>query len=115
MAADFLAMLAEARNGQIAIDINEKFNRVLIAVRDTAGKGKLTVDFTIEPTKLGMGGVVVEVDVSHETKLKVPELKVGAAKFYVKANGELSRQDPALEDQEMMFQEEPKERKRGVQ
>ncbi len=112
--ADLLNVLVEARSGGIIRDLNEKFNRVLTGVLETAGKGELVVKFSIEPAKQGFGGAVIEVDVTHDVKMKVPELKVGSAKFYVTKDGNLSRNDPA---QEEMFvgSEAPEAKKSGIQ
>jgi hypothetical protein len=117
MATDFLNVLTEARNGAIAVDLNEKFNRLLTAVLETAGTGKLTVEFKVEPAKQGFGGAVIEVNITHDVKMKVPELKVGSAMFYVLPDGSLSREDPA---QTAMFEAEQKQsdkekKTRGVQ
>jgi hypothetical protein len=63
---DFVSLLVDMRSGQVAADINQKFNEVLSAVLETAGAGELTVKFKIKPAKLGMGGAVIETE--HETK-----------------------------------------------
>lgn len=85
----------DIRNGAVAMDINQKFNSVLGAVLETAGKGELTIKLLISPSKMGMGGAVIETEVSHECKVKRPELKIGSGFFFVTAEGELSRDDPA--------------------
>lgn len=108
---DFLNVLCEARNGAIAVDLNDKFNRVLTAVLETAGTGELTIKLKVEPSKQGFGGAVIEVNITHDVKLKVPELKVGSAMFYV-VDGELRREDPA---QTQMFDIPSKEKVNGVQ
>jgi hypothetical protein len=100
---DLLSVLIEMRQGQVAEDCNAKFSEVLKAVLDTGGKGKLTIELTIAPSKLAMGGAVVEVEMNHETKLKKPELQIGKSIFFVTPTGELTREDPA---QTAMFQQE---------
>jgi hypothetical protein len=92
---DFLDLLMLMRGGQVAVDLNEKFNEVLGAVIDTGGKGELTIRIKMEPSKLGMGGTVLEVETEHEAKMKKPELKVGPAVFFVTKDGRLTREDPA--------------------
>jgi hypothetical protein len=94
------------RSGQVAQDANMKFNEVLKAVLDTGGKGKLSIELTIAPSKMGMGGCVVEVELNHECKLKKPELQIGKSLFFVTAEGTLTRDDP---QQTAMFQQEKKE------
>lgn len=91
---DFMGVLASMRNGEVMRDLSEKFNEVLTGVLDTGGKGELTVTFKIEPAKLGMGGIVLEVSTEHKTKIKRPELQVGASTFFVGRDGRLTREDP---------------------
>ena len=92
---DLLAVIMDMRNGAVAADCNEKFNEVLKAVLDTGGKGELNIKLKIEPSKMGMGGAVVEVKTEHECKLKKPELAVGTSLFFVTRDGNLTRDDPA--------------------
>lgn len=99
---DLLAVLLDMRSGAVAADCNQKFNEVLKAVIETGGKGKLTIDLFIAPSKMGMGGAVVEVETSHECKTKKPELAIGKSFFFVQKDGTLTRDDPA---QVAMFQE----------
>lgn len=101
---DFLQLLVEMRSGQVAQDVNAKFNEVLAAVLETGGKGELTVKIKFAPSKLGMGGAVLEIETEHECKAKKPELAVGKAVFFVGRDGALTRDDPA---QSAMFEPEP--------
>src|ERR1700693_446368 len=91
---DLLQVLLDMRNGQVAGDCNLKFNEVLKAVLDTGGKGELTIKLFVRPSKMGMGGAVVEVETEHECKLKKPELAVGRSLFFVTKDGDLTREDP---------------------
>lgn len=99
---DFISLVMDMRSGAVAADLNAKLQEVLRAVLETAGKGELTVKFTITPSKLGMGGAVIEVETEHDIKIKRPELKVGKAVFFVTNEGDLTREDPA---QTAMFEE----------
>lgn len=105
---DFVNLLVEMRGGQVAIDLNKKFDEILQAVLETGGKGELTVKLTVKPSKMGMGGAVIEVEMEHDTKLKRPELKVGRSVFFVTKDGKLTRDDPA---QTAMFEPSPTDRK----
>lgn len=98
MNTDFLHILLEMRNGAVANDIGAKFNEVLKAVCETAEKGELTIKITVKPSKLAMGGQVVEVETQHECKMKKPELGVGRSLFFVDKDGRLTRDDPAQTD-----------------
>jgi hypothetical protein len=103
---DLIEALVSMRSGQVAADLNAKFNEVLQAVLDTGKKGKLTIDLFIAPSKFGMGAAVIEIEMSHETKLKVPELEIGRSFFFVNKDGSLTRDDPA---QTAMFVDETKQ------
>ena len=70
---DLLQVLLDMRSDAVAADCNKKFNQVLAAVLDTAGKGELTIKLMISPSKMGLGGAVLEVQASHEIKTKKPE------------------------------------------
>ncbi len=98
---DLLKILLDMRNGKVAMDCNEKFNEVLKAVLDTGGKGELTIKLFVKPSKMGMGGAVIEVETEHEAKMKKPELAIGRSFFFVGKDGTLTRDDP---DQEGMFE-----------
>ncbi len=95
MQNDVLQVMLDMRNGQVATDVNEKFNEVLQAVLETGGKGELTIKLFIRPSKLAMGGAVIEVETEHECKTKKPELAVGRSVFFVTTEGKLTRDDPA--------------------
>lgn len=97
---DLIHVLLEMRNGAIAADLSAKFQEVLDAVIDHHGKGELTIHLRVEPAKLGSGGVVLEVEMVHETKLKKPQPKFGRAVFFVGSDRRLTRTDP---NQEAMF------------
>lgn len=99
---DLLSVLLDMRGGAVANDCNVKFNDVLRAVLETGGKGKLTIDINIAPSKMGMGGAVLEVEATHECKTKKPELAIGKAFFFVTPDGTLTRDDPS---QTAMFME----------
>lgn len=106
---DLLQILLDMRSGQVAADCNQKFNDVLQGVLETGGKGELTIKLFIRPSKMGMGGAVIEVETEHECKVKRPELAIGRSIFFVDSEGNLTREDPT---QTAMFtQEQPKEKK----
>jgi len=94
MKSDFLATILDMRQGKVAQNCNEKFNECLQAVLDTGGKGELTLKLHIRPSKMGLGGAVVEVEMEHDIKLKKPELEIGKAFFFVARDGSLTREDP---------------------
>ena len=107
---DLLKVLVEMRAGQVAADCNQKFSELLKAVLDTGQKGQMTLVLNLEPAKMGMGGVVLEVSAEHSIKLKKPELAIGEAVFFVTKQGDLTRDDP---DQVAMFEQEIQKEQNG--
>ena len=95
---DFVNLIMEMRGGAVATDLNEKFNEMLTAVLETGGSGELIVKIKAAPSKMGMGGCVLEVETEHECKMKKPELKVGKSFFFVTKDGALTRDDPNQTD-----------------
>ena len=108
---DILGILAEMRSGRVIQDINEKFNDVIASVLDTGQKGELTVKVGIKPSRMGMGGAVLEVELSHDVKTKKPEHDIGTSVFFVTAGGDLSREDP---DQTAMFEQYQKDKEENL-
>lgn len=108
---DFVNMLVDMRNGAVALDLNAKFNEMLTAVLETGGNGELTIKLKAAPSKMGMGGAVLEVETEHECKMKKPELKVGKSFFFVTKDGDLTRDDPAQVAMFELQQQAQKEKK----
>ena len=103
---DLVQFLLDMRSGQVATDCNQKFNEVLEAVLATGLKGELTIKLFLKPSKMGMGGAVIEVETEHEAKMKKPELAIGRSFFFVTKDGALTRDDP---DQQAMFEQQQAE------
>ena len=94
---DILRLLFDMRNGEVAQDIARHFDELKTAVLETRGKGKLTIELNLEPSKCAIGGAVLEIKADHTCKVKKPELAIGAAHFFVTHEGELTRDDPSQE------------------
>ena len=97
---DVISVLLAMRSGKVAANINEKFSDCLKAVLDTGCEGEVTIKLSMKPSKMGIGGVVLEVDMEADTKIKKPELAIGSSVFFVDKEGSLTREDP---DQVGMF------------
>lgn len=93
--SDFVSILMEMRDGEVALDVNRKFQELLNSVFETGAKGRLTLTIDVKPSKMAMGGAVVEVETEHDCKLKKPELSIGRSLFFVTADGALTRDNPA--------------------
>lgn len=101
MMADYIQTLLEARNGQIAADINRKFGDLLAGIRETGKAGKITVVLAVKPSRV-KDFQVAEVAISHDCKIAKPEQDIGEAVFFVTPDGGLTRSDP---EQQEMFEE----------
>jgi hypothetical protein len=110
---DLLQVLADMQQGQVLCDCNEKFNELLKAVEDTGGKGELTIKVFVKPAKFALGGGVLQMELEHEAKTKLPELAVGSSLFFVKADGDITRNHPDQEVLEYDTDREEREKKNG--
>ena len=108
--SDFVSVLMEMRDGEVALDVNRKFQELLNSVFETGEKGKLTLMIAVKPSKVAMGGAVIEVETNHDCKLQKPELSVGRSLFFVTKEGTLSRDNPA---QIAMYQAEETYKQHG--
>lgn len=95
---DLLQVLTEMRNGAVISDCNRKFNELLAAVFETQQKGSITIKVHIKPSKLAMGGGVIEVQTEHDCSINKPELPIGQSLFFVAKDGQLTRDDPTQTD-----------------
>lgn len=102
--ADLLQVLLDMRNGGVAVDCNTKFTELTEAVLKTGMKGELTLKLIVKPSRMAMGGAVVEVEVEHECRAKRPELPLGKSTFFVTQDGHLTREDPSMKNQDSLFQ-----------
>lgn len=100
--ADFIATLAELKNGRVSIQAGEAFQELIAAVHKTAGKGKLTFELTAAPARVE-DGEVKEVDIGYSLKVTKPTPNHGATMFYLTKDQQLTRNDPA---QMEMFNQE---------
>jgi hypothetical protein len=96
---DILAVLIQMRDGEVALECNRKFNELLDAVMATGGKGKISVTLDVKPSRMEMGGGVIEVEMTHKCSIDKPERTLGRSLFFVGDHG-LTRDNPA---QERMF------------
>lgn len=102
---DFISTLMSMRGGEVALDCNHKFQEMLGSVLETGKKGKLVLSIEVKPSKVALGGAVIEVETTHDCSIKKPELSIGKAFFFVAEDGSLTRDDPA----QMAMYEEVKE------
>lgn len=106
--ADIVAILMEMRGGRVASELSDKFSAVVNGVLETGKAGQLTIKLKVAPKTMAVGGAVLEVSIQHETLSKIPEPKIGASAFFVTADQQLTRDDPA---QEAMFVDKEHQKK----
>lgn len=92
--SDFINTLMEMRGGEVAMDCNRKLHELISAVLEAGKGGELALRVKVAPSKFGMGGAVLEVQVEHDCKVKKPELSLGKSLFFVSQDGTLTRDDP---------------------
>jgi hypothetical protein len=90
--ADLMNTLMEAREGKLAVKLSRDFTKLVAGVVETNKKGEMLIKIMLAPNKTDDGSV--QMFVTAETKLKVPEFGIGPSVFFVDENNELMRTDP---------------------
>ena len=108
--ADLIETLVGLKDGETIIEANRKFTDLMNAIIAVGQKGKISIDLEIRPSRMAMGGVVLEVEIDPSVTTKKPELPFGKSLFFITEDGGLSRQNPA---QERMFAAAPQEAKKN--
>jgi len=90
--ADLMNTLMEAREGKLAVKLSRDFTKLVAGVVETNKKGEMLIKIMLAPNKTDDGSV--QMVVTAETKLKVPEFGIGPSVFFVDENNELMRTDP---------------------
>ena len=84
-------VLKELRRGHTIIEMQEKMQEVVAAVKDTAKKGSLTLQLSIEPRTPGdPNEVVIDAIVTS----KIPQKTRPKTIFFTTRNNGLQREDP---------------------
>jgi len=89
---DILSVLAEMRDGNVAIDISRKFTELVEAVAETNMKGEMSIKFSLSPSKQKDGQIEMKID--YDSKVKKPEFSIGSSIFFLAQDGTLTREDP---------------------
>jgi hypothetical protein len=85
----FNDLLREHRNGMTHDELSDALNELVAAVADEKRGGTLT--FTVSVKPYGKDGAL---EVSAETKVKLPKKTPGSSIFYVSPENNLLREDP---------------------
>lgn len=98
---DFVHILMELKSGRAHIDCSRKLSRLVAAVVDTRKPGTLTLTIKVKPAAFSEG-VVTEVGMQWDCKIKEPEHETGTSQFWVTKDKGLATNHP---DQVDMFPE----------
>jgi len=90
----FLNLLAQVRNGAFIDRAGAELSALVLAVRDTGKKGKISFELEIEPFK----GDDVTLSITDKITVKPPQPEMGRTLMFAIADGELSRKDPRQPD-----------------
>jgi hypothetical protein len=100
---DFLTMLGEMQNGQVAIEISREFQDMLDGVKETNMPGEINIKLKVAPKKRKDGEVEIKVD--YDSKVKRPKLSLGSSYYFLDQQGDLARDHPS---QTKMFEPDAK-------
>ena len=85
---NFLEFLQTFRRGDLLRDGDEQLERVIAAMKETGGDGKITIDL---PFKLNKAG---QIECTPRITAKVPQRPMGTGIYFADDEGRLSRRDP---------------------
>ncbi len=89
---NFLELIGSFRRGALVNKADVEMAKVIAAVRDTGGTGKITIEL---PFKTNKGG---QIECTPEVKSKIPTVPVGTGIYFATEDGALSRRDPMQMD-----------------
>lgn len=88
----FLEFLQSFRRGELLKEADDLLSELMGAVRDTGGKGELTIKL---PFKVNDAG---QIECVPALTLKKPRRALGTGIYFVNDEGRLTRRDPAQDD-----------------
>lgn len=108
--ADFITTIVEMQNGAAVFECSKQLAVLVQAIRNTRKKGKLSLEIIASPSKVNAeDGKVTQVQLTYKVKTSAPAADPGLTTFFTTREGDLTRDDPAQADQEVMFAEVQKE------
>lgn len=91
-AINFLELLQTFRRGELLQQGDEQLEKVIGAIAETGGDGKLVIEM---PFKLNKAG---QIECTPKITSKVPQRPMGTGIFFADDDGRLSRRDPRQMD-----------------
>lgn len=89
---NFLEFLQSFRRGELIREANDQLEELIRAVKDTGGKGEITLKL---PFKINDAGQIECVPV---VSMKRPRRPMGTGIYFATEDGQLTRRDPDQED-----------------
>lgn len=89
---NFMEFLQGFRRGELVGTLDDHLEELMAAIRDTGGKGDLTLKL---PFKVNDAG---QIECVPQVTLKRPQRPIGTGIFFVSEEGRLTRRDPAQDD-----------------
>lgn len=89
---NFLELIASFRRGTLVARADAELEKVISAMHETGGDGKLTITL---PFKLNKSG---QIECKPKVEAKIPTADVGTGVYFASEDGALSRRDPMQMD-----------------
>ncbi len=99
---NFLEFIQSFRRGELLREANDQLEELIRAVKDTGGKGAVTITLPFKINDAGQLECLPRVD------SKRPRRALGTGIYFATEDGQLTRRDP---DQVDMFEDELEERR----
>lgn len=90
-------VIRQQRKGKCLAELSEALQQVVLAVREHADSGSLTLTLKISPAS----GDATAMQVADEIKVKLPTIKKPSSLFYSTDEGALVRNDPNQQEMQL--------------
>lgn len=87
----YLEVMKELRNGSSLLELSEKLDSLVTAIRETGKAGKITLTLKLSP--MGDSTDIHQMLITEEIKVEKPEKGRAASLFFVRNDNVLSRND----------------------
>lgn len=89
---NFLELMQTFRRGSLLAEADDQLTELVAAVKDTSGKGELTIKL---PFKMNDAG---QLECQPVVSVKRPRRALGSGIYFATEDGELTQRDPEQED-----------------
>lgn len=85
---NFLEFLQSFRRGELLRHADEELARIVAAMKDTGGDGKLTIELPLKFNK------AMQIEINPKLTPKIPQRPIGTGIYFADDDGRLTRRDP---------------------